>query len=149
MELEHLTLTEAAALLRRRDISPVELTRAVLERIERYEPRLNCFITVTAEEALDAAARAEQEIGAGRYRGPLHGVPLAVKDLIDTAGTRTTSGSRIFADQVPGEDATVVARLKQAGAVLLGKLNLHEFAYGVSTINPHYGATRNPWDVSR
>jgi aspartyl-tRNA(Asn)/glutamyl-tRNA(Gln) amidotransferase subunit A len=149
MELEHLTLTEAAARLQRRDLSPVELTRSLLERIERYEPRLNSFITVTSEEALNAAARAEREIGAGRYRGPLHGIPLAIKDLFDTAGIRTTCGARIFADHVPGEDATVVARLKEAGAVLLGKLNLHEFAYGVSTINPHHGPTRNPWDVSR
>jgi aspartyl-tRNA(Asn)/glutamyl-tRNA(Gln) amidotransferase subunit A len=148
-ELERLTLTEASAAIRRGDLSPVDLTRAFLARIERCNPDLNAFLTVTAPEALLAAARAEDEIHQGRYRGPLHGVPLAIKDIIDTAGIRTTCGSRVMSDHVPDTDATVVARLKEAGAVLLGKLNLHEFAYGVSNINPHYGNARNPWDPSR
>jgi aspartyl-tRNA(Asn)/glutamyl-tRNA(Gln) amidotransferase subunit A len=149
MEWERLTLTDAAALIQSRALSPVELTRALLERIDRYEPLLNSFIAVTAENALAEAERAEREIAAGLYRGPLHGIPLAVKDLIDTAGIPTTCGARFMAEHVPEVDATVVTRLKEAGAVLLGKLNLHEFAYGVSTINPHYGATRNPWDPAR
>jgi aspartyl-tRNA(Asn)/glutamyl-tRNA(Gln) amidotransferase subunit A len=144
-----MTLTEAAAAIRRGDLSPVALTEEMLARIERYDPGLNSFLTVTAEEARAQAARAEAEIAAGRYRGPLHGIPLALKDLIDTAGIRTTAGTRIMAERVPDEDAPVVARLKAAGAVLLGKLNLHECAYGVSNINPHHGPTRNPWDPTR
>jgi aspartyl-tRNA(Asn)/glutamyl-tRNA(Gln) amidotransferase subunit A len=147
-ELERLTLTEASAAIRRGDLSPVDLTRALLARIERLNPRVNAFLTVTGPEALLAATRAEDEIRQGRHRGPLHGIPLALKDIIDTAGIRTTCGARRMADHVPATDATVVTHLKQAGAVLLGKLNMHEFAYGVSNINPHYGNTRNPWDLS-
>jgi aspartyl-tRNA(Asn)/glutamyl-tRNA(Gln) amidotransferase subunit A len=143
--LAFLPLAELAPQLARRAVSPVELTRLYLARIERYDPTLRAYITVTAEAALAAARAAEQEIVAGRYRGPLHGVPLAIKDLLWTAGVRTTAGSRILADFVPTEDATTVARLRAAGAVLLGKTNLEEFAYGATSINPHYGACRNPW----
>lgn len=144
-----LTIHEAAALIQTGKLSPLELTRAVLDRIERLEPRLNAYITVLREEALEAARAAEASIRAGDYRGPLHGIPIALKDLVATAGVRTTAGSRILADWLPEEDATVVRRLKGAGAVIIGKLNMHEFAFGVSTLNPHYGPTRNPWNLER
>ena len=140
-----LTLSEAASLVRARKVSPVELTQACLRRIEKLGPALNAFITVTSELALEQARAAEREIAHGRYRGPLHGIPIALKDLIDTAGVRTTAASALFQDRVPTEDATVVRRLKRAGAVLLGKTNLHEFAYGGSGTVSYYGAVRNPW----
>lgn len=148
-QLHNLTLAEAAALVRERKVSPVELTRTMLERIERLEPKLNSYITVTAESALAEAKRAEQQTTSGAALGPLHGVPVALKDLFDTAGVKTTSGSKILADRVPARDATVTARLREAGAILLGKLNMHEFAFGVTTDNPHFGTCRNPWDTAR
>ncbi|HWP28714.1 MAG TPA: amidase [Chloroflexota bacterium] len=148
-ELALLPLAALADRLRRRELSPVELTRVYLDRIAALDPTLRAFITVTAEQALAEAAAAEREIAAGQYRGPLHGIPLAFKDLFYTAGVRTTAGSRILADFVPAEDATVVARLRAAGALCLGKTNLEEFAYGATSINPHYGACRNPWDPAR
>lgn len=148
-DLAWLSLADASERVRRRNVSPVDLTRACLERIERLNPRLNAFITVTAAQALAEARAAESEILKGRWRGPLHGIPLALKDLIDTAGIRTTAASAIFADRVPKEDAEVVRRLKAAGAVMLGKLNMHEFAYGDSSALSHYGPVRNPWDTSR
>ncbi len=147
--LHDLTIADAARLIRERAVSPVELTRALLERIERLDPKINSFITVTAESALAEAERAEAATRLGGALGPLHGVPLALKDLFDTAGVRTTGGSKILADRVPERDAAVVTKLREAGAVLLGKLNMHEFAYGVTTDNPHYGTCRNPWDTSR
>jgi aspartyl-tRNA(Asn)/glutamyl-tRNA(Gln) amidotransferase subunit A len=143
------TLLEAATAIRRGELSPTTLALAMLERIERLDPELNSFITVTGDAALAAAARAEAELRAGQDRGPLHGIPIALKDLVDTAGVRTTAGMKIHTERVPARDATVATRLKEAGAVFLGKLNMHEGAYGVSTINPHYGATRNPWDTAR
>lgn len=124
----------------------MELTRQCLAQIEKLNPTLNAFITVTAESALAAARTAEAEILRGHWRGPLHGIPLALKDLIDTAGIRTTGASALFKNRVPAEDAEVVGRLKDAGAVLLGKQNLHEFAYGGSSMISHYGEVRNPWD---
>ncbi len=148
-ELTTLTVAEAARLLERRELSPVELTEACLERIQALEPRLNAFITVTGEEALATARERQEELARGQRRGPLHGIPMALKDLIDTAGVRTTAGSRILAERVPREDATVAARLREAGAVFLGKLNLHEFAFGGTNVNPHYGPARNPWDLER
>jgi aspartyl-tRNA(Asn)/glutamyl-tRNA(Gln) amidotransferase subunit A len=147
-QLHELTLSDAAALVRARRVSPVELTRAMLARIERLDSQLTSYITVTAEAALAAAEQAEQAARAGEER-PLLGVPLALKDLFDTAGVRTTGGAKILAERVPQRDATAVARLRRAGAVLLGKLNMHEFAFGVSTANPHFGTCRNPWDPSR
>lgn len=141
------TITVAAMLLARREISPVELAQAHLERIQQLDPLLNCFITLTPELALHQARQAEQEIMAGRLRGPLHGIPIALKDLFETAGVRTTAGSSFFADNVPEQDAHVVEKLKQAGAVLLGKLNMHEIALGVTNENPHFGAVSNPWDL--
>jgi len=147
--LTRLTIAEAAPLVRGREVSPVELTEACLDRIEAVEPRLNAFITVTAEEARRQARQAAEEVARGQYRGPLHGVPVALKDLFATAGVRTTAGSRILADNVPAADSDSAARLRGAGAVLLGKLNMHEFAYGATGVNPHYGPVLNPWDTSR
>jgi aspartyl-tRNA(Asn)/glutamyl-tRNA(Gln) amidotransferase subunit A len=148
-QLQDLTIAEAAALVRDRSVSPVELTRTMLVRIEQLDPKLNSFLTVTADAALAEAQQAEAAARLGGTLGPLHGVPLALKDLFDTAGVRTTGGARILADRVPVQDATVVARLRAAGAILLGKLNMHEFAYGVTTNNPHFGTCRNPWDTGR
>lgn len=142
------SLIEAAERIRRREISPVELTRASLERVTALAG-LNAFITVTADLALEQARAAEQEIAAGKYRGPLHGIPIALKDLIDVAGVRTTAASRVFADRVAERDAETVTRLKAAGAVILGKTNLHEFAYGGSGVIGAYGITRNPCDPAR
>ncbi len=139
-----LTLTELGAAYRARKLSPVDATRACLDRIARLDPELHAFITVTDELALDQARAAEAELARGRDRGPLHGVPIALKDLIDTAGVRTTGGSAVFEDRVPAEDAEVVRRLRDAGAVLLGKLNLHEMAYGASGVIGHFPTTRNP-----
>src|SRR5262249_45833988 len=141
-----LSLKDAAAALRARALSPLELTEAYLRRIERWNPTLNAYLTVTAERALADARTAAADLSAGRDRGPLHGIPLALKDLFATAGIRTTAGSKILADWVPDTDSPVPRRLREAGSVLLGKLNMHEFAYGVTNTNPHYGPTRNPWN---
>ncbi len=146
-ELCLLPLEDVAARIAAKDVSPVELTEAVLTRIERLNPKLNAFITVTADRALEQARAAEREIAAGKYRGTLHGVPVAVKDLYATKGVRTTAGSKILADWVPDFDATVVAKLNDAGAVSLGKLGMHEFAYGTTSDNVHFGAIRNPWNL--
>ncbi|HEY7294983.1 MAG TPA: amidase [Dehalococcoidia bacterium] len=148
-ELTTMTVAEAAAQIERRSLSPVELTRAYLERITRLNPAINAYVTVTAEQALAAAREAERQILAGEYRGPLHGVPFALKDIYDTAGVRTAAGSKILAERVPDTDATSTALFHMAGAVLLGKLNTHEFAFGVTTNNPHWGATRNPWGLEQ
>lgn len=146
-ELHYLTIAEAAALLRKRKISPVELTKAALRRIDALDPRLNAFITVTAERALREARTAEREIARGKYRGPLHGIPITLKDNICTEGVRTTAGSKILDNFIPLADAVVAQKLSRAGVVLLGKTNLHEFAYGITTENPHYGPARNPWNL--
>ena len=138
------TIAEASRLVQQCEISPVELTRECLERIEQLNPSLNAFITVTAESALKDAQHAEKEIQSGKWRGPLHGIPIGLKDLIDTAGVRTTAASAVFRDRVPTEDAEVVKKLKAAGGVLIGKQNLHEFAYGGSSIINHFGPVRNP-----
>src|SRR3954454_24348172 len=140
-----LSITEASELLRQKKISPVDLTNTCLDRIERLNPVLNAFITVTHESALAQARVAEAEIQRGEWRGPLHGIPIGLKDLIDTAGVRTTCGSALFAERVPAENAEVVQRVKRAGAVVLGKQNLQEFAYGGTSASSHYGAVRNPW----
>jgi aspartyl-tRNA(Asn)/glutamyl-tRNA(Gln) amidotransferase subunit A len=148
-DLTHLTIAEAADLLARREIAAVELTEAHLRRIDAHDARLNSFITITSDHALTQARAADAELTRGVRRGPLHGIPLALKDLYDTAGIRTTAGSTFFADRIPDTDARAVTLLYQAGAVLLGKLNMHEWALGVTNINPHYGPSRNPWDPSR
>ena len=147
-ELPFLSATELAEFLRNREVSPVEAAEAYLSRIEQVDPALNSYITVTAEQAREEARRAEAEIAAGHYRGPLHGVPVAVKDQFCTKGVLTTGGSSILGEYVPDYDATVMARLEEAGAVLLGKLNMSEFAMGDAFHHP-YGRPRNPWDLSR
>jgi aspartyl-tRNA(Asn)/glutamyl-tRNA(Gln) amidotransferase subunit A len=148
-DLAALTLAQASALLRRRDVSPVELTEACLARIERHDRALNAFITITRERALATAREMETELRRGRTRGPLHGVPIALKDNIDTGGVLTTAASGVFKDRIPTEDAEVVVRLKRAGVILLGKLNLHEFALGGTSAVTYYGPVRNPWDLER
>jgi aspartyl-tRNA(Asn)/glutamyl-tRNA(Gln) amidotransferase subunit A len=140
------SIVETSELLRKRELSPVELTKECLAQIEKLNPTLNAFITVTADSALQQARTAEDEIGRGHWRGPLHGIPVALKDLIDTAGVRTTAASAVFKNRIPAEDAEVVRHLKNAGAVLLGKNNLHEFAYGGSSMISYYGEVRNPWN---
>ncbi len=145
-DLTGLSLWEASELLQSRKVSPVDLTNACLEEIRRLNPILNAFITVTGEQALADAKVAESEIARGKRRGRLHGIPIALKDLFDTAGVRTTAGSAIFANRVPTEDAEVVRRLKASGAILVGKLNMHEFAYGDSSAQSHFGPVRNPWN---
>ena len=141
------TISELAPRLRRKEVSPVELTKDCLDRIEKLNPSLNAFITVTAESALAQAHAAEAEISRGHWRGPLHGIPIALKDLIDTAGVRTTAASGLYKNRVPAEDAEVVRRLRQAGAIILGKTNLHEFAYGGSSLISYFGDVHNPWNT--
>jgi aspartyl-tRNA(Asn)/glutamyl-tRNA(Gln) amidotransferase subunit A len=145
----NLTISEAASQIERRTLSPVELTEAVLRRIAAVDKLLNAYITVCAEQAREVAQATEKMIGAAYHLGPLHGIPIAIKDNIYTRGVRTTAGSKILADFVPAQDATVTARLKRAGAVIIGKTNLHEFAWGGTTDNPHYGTCRNPWNPDR
>lgn len=148
-DLAFLSVNELARLIRRKALSPVEATQAALERIERFDGRLKCYITVAADRALREARAAERALKRGKNLGPLHGVPVALKDLYLTKGVRTTAGSKLLADWVPEYDATVVTRLRAAGAIILGKLNMHEFAFGPEGVNPHYGTPINPWDPSR
>jgi aspartyl-tRNA(Asn)/glutamyl-tRNA(Gln) amidotransferase subunit A len=149
MELTSLTIDNAARCLRDKEISPVELTQAHLQRIEEIDKHLNSFLTIIPELALQQARLAETEILHGEYKGFLHGIPLALKDLYETQGLRTTAGSSFFMDYIPDTDAVVVQKLKNAGAVILGKLNMHEIALGVTNENPHYGDCCNPWDLKR
>jgi aspartyl-tRNA(Asn)/glutamyl-tRNA(Gln) amidotransferase subunit A len=144
-DLTTLSIREAGSLVRRKAISPVELTSACLQRIDRLNPVINAFITVTADEAMAQAREAEGEVRRGKWRGPLHGIPIGVKDNIDTAGVRTTLASEVFKDRIPSADAEVVRRLKAAGAVLLGKQNLHEVAFGTTAAVSHFGPVHNPW----
>src|SRR5216684_2343477 len=141
------SVAELAPLLKARKLSPVEVVRAFLDRIEAVNPKVNAFITVTGEQALDQARKAEREIAAGRYRGPLHGAPYAPKDLLATKGIRTTNGSKVTSDWIPDYESTVTTRLNQAGAILIGKLNLIEFAMG-SGQTGLVGPARNPWDLT-
>jgi len=147
-DLTRLTLAEASDLVRRRALSPVALTQACLDRIGRYESRVNAFITLTPEIALAQAYAAEVEIARGAWRGPVHGIPIALKDNIDTQGIRTTAASKVYADRIPAQDAVVVTRLKAGGAVLLGKLNMGEFAMSESVVS-NWGAVHNPWKLDR
>ena len=149
MNLMDLTIAEAGRQLRARETTAVALAEACIVRMDETEPSLNAFITPTPDAAMEAAARADAELAAGRDRGPLHGIPIGIKDLCATRGLRTTAGSRVLSGWVPDFDATVVTKLEEAGAVSLGKLNLHEFAYGTTSKNEHYGAVHNPWDLSR
>src|SRR5712672_742361 len=154
-DLAFASIEEVARLYRKRKVSPVEVTKLMLDRIDQLNPKINAYITVTSELALAQAKRAETEMfsprgrKSRRDRGPLHGIPISLKDNIYTKGIRTTAGSRILKDFIPEHDAAVWANLREAGAILVGKANLHEFAYGVTTNNPHYGPTRNPWDLNR
>jgi len=145
-EICYLGAGELSRLIQKREISPVEIVKAHLNRIESLEPILNSFITLLADQAMEAARQAEKEIQAGRYRGPLHGIPLGLKDLFYTKGIRTTSGSKIFDTFIPNVDGTVVTKLKEAGTLLLGKLNMHPFAYGPTGENQEYGHMHNPWN---
>lgn len=145
----HPTIQSLSHGIRARTVSPAELTHDCLRRIEQLNPKLNAFITVMGDSALDEARRAEQEIFRGNYRGPLHGIPIGLKDILDTAGTRTTAGSELFKNRIPNKDAEVVRRLRCAGAVILGKQNLHEFAYGGSSMISYFDEVRNPWDITR
>jgi aspartyl-tRNA(Asn)/glutamyl-tRNA(Gln) amidotransferase subunit A len=148
-DLAYLTLKEASELVRRKAVSPVELTATCLKRIEAYNPAVNAFITVTRDQAMETARAMEGEQRQGKWRGPLHGIPIAVKDNIDTAGVRTTAASELFKDRVPSEDAEVVRKLKNAGAVLLGKTNMHEFALGGTSAVSYFGPVHNPWVPDR
>ncbi|MFY9906689.1 MAG: amidase [Terriglobales bacterium] len=143
------SIRELSQKIRDRSISPVELTHDCLARIEKLNPLLNAFITVTAESALEQARLAEREIFRGKYLGPLHGIPIGLKDIIDVAGVRTTAASALFKDHIPTEDAQVVRRLRCGGAIILGKQNLHEFAYGGSSMISFFGEVHNPWDLTR
>lgn len=143
------TIEHVAPLLAKRQLSPRELLESLLCHIQQHEPQINAFITIDVERARAQALRAEAEIRRGRSRGPLHGIPVAIKDNIWTAGVRATAGSKILADFVPVEDATVIRRLRRAGAVIIGKTNMSEFAYGATNNNQHYGATHNPWNLER
>lgn len=148
-ELAFLSIDEAASLLRRKELSPVDLVNASLARIEQWNPELHAFLTILAEPARRRAKFAEKEILGGSDRGPLHGIPISLKDNYYTRGIRTTAGSKILSDFVPETDSHVAGRLARAGAILLGKTNLHEFAYGITGENPHYGSSRNPWAPQR
>jgi len=146
-DLTALSLAKAASLVRNKSVSPVELTEACLRRVDALNPKINAYITITREIAMEQARELEADQKKGKWRGPLHGVPMALKDNIDTAGIRTTGASDLFRDRVPAEDAEVVRRLKAAGIVLLGKLNLHEFAYGGTSTVTAFGAVHNPWNL--
>jgi aspartyl-tRNA(Asn)/glutamyl-tRNA(Gln) amidotransferase subunit A len=148
-ELLALSLSEVSRRLQARQVTSVELTQAVLDRIKVYNPKVNAYITVMRDEALVQAARLDDEARAGTFRSPLHGIPIALKDNIDTAGTRTTAASEVFDDRIPDQDAEVVRRLKEAGAVLIGKTNMHEFANGGSSASTYFGPVRNPWALDR
>ena len=147
-DIAFLSATELGNAIREKQISPVEAVEAYLDRIERIDPLVNSYITVTAEQARQEALEAEKEIRSGNYRGPLHGIPMGLKDQIYTKGVRTTAASKIRSEFVPKYDATVVTNLKNSGAILLGKLNMAEFAHGEPQ-SSYYGATRNPWDLTR
>ena len=146
LEICYMGAGDLSKLVRSKEISPVEIIEAHLTRIDATEPVLNSFITLLADQARKSARQAEKDIQAGRYKGPLHGIPVALKDLYNTGGVRTTSGSRIFDTFIPTEDCTVAAKFHQAGAILLGKLNMHQFAYGPTGENPDYGHMHNPWN---
>ena len=149
MELAKLTISELAPRIKTKQISPVEVVEAALARADRLQPILNSFITILHEQAMTQAKEREQELMRGEYRGPLHGIPIGIKDNIATAGIRTTVGSKVLADHIPDQDAHVVSLCNQAGAITLGKENLEEFAAGSTSNNAHYGAVHNPWDLER
>jgi len=142
----YLSITEVSELIRQKKVSPVELVTGCLERIEQLNPKLNAFITVIAEQALEEAKIAEREIKDGKWRGPLHGIPVGVKDFFDTAGIKTTAAFEYFKDRVPSKDAEVVTKLKKAGAIVIGKMNMHELGMGTTSVISHFGSVHNPWN---
>lgn len=144
-----MTIREAARALRERRVSSAELTKAALDRINELNPSLNAFLTLLTQTGKDRAALADRELASGRDRGPLHGIPIALKDVFDMRGVRTTAGSKVLENYIPNSDATVVEKLEAAGAVIVGKLNMHELAYGITSANPHFGPVRNPWGRDR
>ena len=148
-ELHYLSAWELSGLIKAGDVSPVDVVESCLARIEATEPTLNSFITLLPEAARAAARRAEAEITRGNYRGPLHGIPVGLKDLFETAGVRTTSGTRLYDNYVPAQDCTVAARFRAAGAILIGKLNMHPLAFGPTGENGDYGHMHNPWNPER
>jgi aspartyl-tRNA(Asn)/glutamyl-tRNA(Gln) amidotransferase subunit A len=141
------SITEVSELIQQQKVSPVELVTACLERIEQLQPKLNAFITVTADQALQEAKIAERAIQNGEWKGPLHGIPVGVKDFFDTAGIRTTAAFTVLKDRVPTKDAEVVTKLKEAGAIVLGKLNMHELGMGTTSVISYFGAVHNPWNT--
>ena len=148
-DIHYLSIAETANRIWTDALSPVDVVQAYLDRIDQYDASYNAYQTVFREEALNAARQAEQDIRSGHYRGPLHGIPIGVKDLVYTKGGRTTAGSLVMADFVPDFDATIIEKLQAAGAIILGKTSVHEFAYGPTGVNPHYGTPRNPWGQDR
>src|SRR3990167_6369448 len=149
MELPFLSIGEASRLIKKKEISPKELTESVLDRISKLDGKLNSYITVMAEKACDAAKRAEEEISSGAYRGPLHGIPLGLKDIFVMKGVPSTCGSKMLENFFPPYDATVTKKILDAGAVIIGKKNMDEFAMGSSTETSYFGPTKNPWDIER
>lgn len=147
VKLTGMSLTEVSGMIRNKQVTSTQLVQALLDRIAIYNPKVNCYITVMGKDALAQAAMLDAEAKAGKFRGPLHGIPIGLKDNIDTAGTRTTAASPMFKDRVPTEDADIVRRLKEAGAVIMGKLNLHEFALGCTGDVSYFGPSRNPWSL--
>lgn len=145
-DYHYLSITELSELIRQKKVSPVELVTGCLKRIEQLNPTLNTFITVTADQALQEAKEAEREIKDGKWKGPLHGLPVGVKDMFDTAGIRTTAAFEYFKDRVPTKDAEVVTKLKEAGAILVGKMNMHELAMGTTSVMSYFGSVHNPWN---
>ena len=145
--LYHMTIREAAELIKNRNLSPVEMARAFLDRIDFIDDKLHSYLVVLNDQALADARVAESEIIGGNYKGPLHGIPFALKDLYDTAGVATTSGSKVDIDRVPQADSTCTARLKDAGGILLGKLAMHEFALGGPDFTTPFAPARNPWNL--
>ena len=145
-QLQFMTIAEAARLIERKELSPVELTSALIRRAEALDPQTNAYLLLTAERALDQAKKAERDIMAGAYRGPMHGIPFGLKDIYATAGIRTTGHSRICVDTVPSADATTVSKLYEASAILTGKLATHEFAHGGPSFDLPWPPARNPWN---
>ena len=148
-ELLFETIEIVGTAIKNKQLSPVELTKITLKQIYEHEPKLHAFITVMEEEALAQAKQLETEMMNNHDRGPLHGIPIAVKDILQTKGVKTTGGSKIFESWIPDDDATAVQKLREAGAIIIGKSNLHEFAMGATTENPHYGSTKNPWNIKK
>jgi aspartyl-tRNA(Asn)/glutamyl-tRNA(Gln) amidotransferase subunit A len=149
MRIEGMTLATTADRIRSGNLTPIAVVRLFLQQIAKLNPTINAFMTVAETEAEREAREAEDLIKTGRYLGPLHGIPIAVKDIFETAGIRTTGGSKILANHIPSTDAAAIRKLRECGAVIIGKTNLHEWAVGATNINPHFGATRNPWDLNR